>query len=204
MAPLYKRLPRDFKNNLGKYLGIFLLMTFAIAFTSGFLGAAASIADICDGMRDKYNVEDFYLTTMDEMDDDDIAAVEDMGMTLYENFSRDVVMHVPDDDRDISLRVFRNRGEEFDQACYAEGRAPENDHEIALDRVFCQNHGLAVGDTVEVEGEEYTLSGIVTLAGRVYASPSTSTGARPARPWFWQKARSRAVSWSFSGARPSA
>ena len=163
MAPLYKRLPRDLKNNLGKYLGIFVLMSFAIAFTSGFLGAAASIVDICDGMRDKYNVEDFYLTTMDEMSEDDIAAVEDFDLTLYENFSRDVVMHVPDDDRDISLRVFRNRGEEFDQAAYAEGRAPETDHEIALDRVFCQNHHLSVGDTVEVEGEDYALSGIVTL-----------------------------------------
>lgn len=163
MAPLTKRLPRDFKNNLGKYLGIFFLMAFAIAFTSGFLGAAASISDICDSMRDTYNVEDFYLTTMDEMEADDIAAVEDMGMTLYENFSRDVEMHVADDDREISLRVFKNRGEEFDQACYAEGRAPETDHEIALDRIFCQNHGLALGDAVEVEGEDYTLVGIVTL-----------------------------------------
>ena len=97
MAPLYKRLPRDLKNNLGKYLGIFVLMSFAIAFTSGFLGAAASIADICDGMRERYNVEDFYLTTMDEMSEHDIAAVEDFGLTLYENFSRDVVMHVEDD-----------------------------------------------------------------------------------------------------------
>ena len=35
-SPLAKRLPRELRNNLGKYLGMFLLLTLAIAFTSGY------------------------------------------------------------------------------------------------------------------------------------------------------------------------
>ena len=51
-SPLRKRFPRELKNNLGKYLGIFLLMSVTIALTSGFLLAAHSIAVIID---DIYN-----------------------------------------------------------------------------------------------------------------------------------------------------
>ena len=173
MAPLSKRLPRDLKNNLGKYLGIFVLMALATAFTSGFLASAASIDDILKGMRERYNVEDFYLTTMYEMDDDDIAAIEDYGCTVFENFSRDVAFEVPGDTRAMTVRLYRNRGEDIDQVVYAEGRAPEADGEIALDRVFCSNHRLEVGDTVQVVGEKFELVGIMTLSDYVVTYKSS-------------------------------
>ena len=57
-SPLSKRFPREFKNNLGKYLGIFLLMSVSIAMTSGFLLAAHSIETIMDEMPEKYHIED--------------------------------------------------------------------------------------------------------------------------------------------------
>ena len=174
MSPLSARLPRDFVHNLGKYLGIFLLMAFSVAFTSGYLSAAASIKDMCDGMRDRYNIEDLYLTTLYEMDDEDVHALEAMGMSVYENFSRDVPMEVDGYDGDISVRVYRNRGEAFDQAVYNEGRAPEKAGEVALDRVFCQNHNLSVGDTVTIAGNEMELVGIMVLTD--YTATYKSSG----------------------------
>ena len=54
MTPLAKRLPRELRRNIGKYLGIFLLMCGSIALTSGFLLAAHSIGCLIDGMRDAY------------------------------------------------------------------------------------------------------------------------------------------------------
>ena len=63
MTPLARRLPRELRNNLGKYLGIFLLMTGSIALTSGFLLAAHSIGCIIDSMRDEYAIEDGRVTT---------------------------------------------------------------------------------------------------------------------------------------------
>lgn len=53
MTPLASRLPRELKHNIGKYLGIFLLMCGAIALTSGFLLAAHSIGSIIDEMCDE-------------------------------------------------------------------------------------------------------------------------------------------------------
>lgn len=63
MSPLARRLPRELKHNIGKYLGIFLLMCASVALTSGFLLAAHSITQIIDGMRDEYAIEDGRFTT---------------------------------------------------------------------------------------------------------------------------------------------
>ena len=63
MTPLASRLPRELRNNIGKYLGIFLLMCGAIALTSGFLLAAHSIGSIIDEMRDEYTIEDGRVVT---------------------------------------------------------------------------------------------------------------------------------------------
>ena len=77
MTPLARRLPRELRNNLGKYLGIFLLMTGSIALTSGFLLAAHSIGRIIEGMRDEYAIEDGRVTTSFEATSAQLKAAED-------------------------------------------------------------------------------------------------------------------------------
>ena len=67
MTPLAKRLPRELRRNIGKYLGIFLLMCGSIALTSGFLLAAHSIGCLIDDMRNAYTIEDGRVTTSFEL-----------------------------------------------------------------------------------------------------------------------------------------
>lgn len=91
MTPLAKRLPRELRRNIGKYLGIFLLMCGSIALTSGFLLAAHSVGCLIDDMRDAYTIEDGRVTTSFEATKDQLKAAEDAagdvgGVTLYKNF----------------------------------------------------------------------------------------------------------------------
>ena len=51
---------------------------------------------------------------------------------------------------------------EVDIASYCEGTKPQEDDEVAIDRVFAKNNGLAVGDKVELDGRAYTICGIMT------------------------------------------
>ena len=162
-SPLTKRFPGELKNNLGKYLGMFLLLSLAIAFTSGFLVAASSIELIGNGMRDAYNTEDGHFATTFEADGKAIDAVEGLGCTVVEQFYIDAPLSFEGAQDGTQARVFPNRGER-NQAVYAQGRAPEADDEIALDRVFCQNNELAVGDTVSLAGKQMTVTGIMTLS----------------------------------------
>lgn len=168
MTPLAKRLPRELRRNIGKYLGIFLLMCGSIALTSGFLLAAHSIGCLIDDMRDAYTIEDGRVTTSFEATKDQLKAAEDAagdvgGVTLYKNFSIDAIIKktAGDDGTKRTLRTYAHRTK-VDIASYCEGREPKADDEVAIDRVFATNNDLAVGDKVELEGRTYTICGIMT------------------------------------------
>ena len=162
-SPLRKRLPRELRSNLGKYLGMFLLLTLAIAFTSGFLVAASSIELIGTNMRTDYHTEDGHFATTFEADAKSIDAVEELGCTVVEQFYYDAPLAFPGATDGTQARAFVNRGVD-NQAVYSQGRAPENASEIALDRVFCQNNDLKLGDTVTLSGRDMSVTGIMVLS----------------------------------------
>ena len=68
--PLRKRLLRELKNDIGKYLVIFLFMTATIGFVSGFLVADESMLYAYDESFEKYNVENGNFTTEQKLTDD--------------------------------------------------------------------------------------------------------------------------------------
>ena len=163
MSPLNKRLPRELLHNLGKYLGLFLLMTMAIAATSGFLVAASSIQRVQEEAPERYHVEDFHFVTQFEMKKTDISAVEELGGTLYKDFCSDVALSVPGNAEEMTVRLIEER-DEVNLGYYFAGQPPAAADEIALDRCFCANNGLQVGDTLTVNGQEVTLTGIMSLS----------------------------------------
>ena len=55
--PLRKRLPRELKGELGKYLVVFILMVASIGFVSGFLVADNSMLIAYNEGFEKYNIE---------------------------------------------------------------------------------------------------------------------------------------------------
>ena len=171
-SPLRKRFPRELKNNLGKYLGIFLLMSVTIALTSGFLLAAHSIGVIIDDMPEKYSIEDARFTTAFEATDEQLDAAADAasdagtgGADIFRNWSFDADFNHAqgDDGRDRTLRVYQHRTQ-VDLAAYADGRVPEAADEVAIDRVFATNNGISVGEEVELFGQRFTVCGIMTTS----------------------------------------
>ena len=180
MTPLARRLPRELKHNIGKYLGIFLLMCGAIALTSGFLLAAHSIGCLIDNMRDEYTIEDGRMITAFEATDAQLEAAEDAadgvgGVTFFKNFSIDAAIKKPagDDGTKRTLRTYAHRTE-VDIASYCEGTEPQEDDEVAIDRVFAKNNGLAVGDTIELCSRTYTICGIMTQPDSQALFPNNS------------------------------
>lgn len=170
MGPLIKRLPRELVHNIGKYLGIFLLMAVSIALTSGFLLAAHSISVIIDDMPETYVIEDGRFTTAFEATDEQLDAVRDAasdsgGMELYKNYSFDASFEKTQGDnaRNCTVHMFEHRTQ-VDLAAYAQGGEPQAADEIAIDRVFATNNDVSMGDTVALNGVEFRVVGIMTLA----------------------------------------
>ncbi len=168
--PLMKRLPREFKSELGKYIVIFAFMIIVIGFVSGFLVAAGSIIKIYDESFEKYNIEDGNFELNAEANALTLETIEQDGnVRVYENF----YMERETEAFDSKLRIYKNR-EEIDRVCLMKGALPTGEREIAIDRMYADNNSLDVGSTLTVGGKELTVSGLVALSdySALYASPS--------------------------------
>ncbi|MGN0245173.1 MAG: ABC transporter permease [Lachnospiraceae bacterium] len=93
-----------------------------------------------------------------ELDDPDFEAVP---VTIYENFYRNEEEDNNNDGvADGTVRVYAVT-QEVNLACLMEGRFPEAEDEIAIDRMHADNAGIEVGDTVTVGGQSYQVVGLI-------------------------------------------
>ena len=157
--PLRKRILRELRDELGKYLVIFLLLTATIGFVSGFLVADGSMLAAYEEGFSFYNIEDGYFDLAQKANKAQVKTIQGWGVQLYENF----YVEKPLTNGSI-LRVFAPR-EQVDRVCLMSGSLPQTADEVAIDRMYADNNGLAPGDTLETEdGRHWTVSGLVALS----------------------------------------
>lgn len=156
--PLNKRLFRELTGDIGKYLVIFLLLIGSISFVSGFLVADNSMIKAYDESFEKYNIEYGNFRTDEMLESRQIDAIEENGVSVYENFFVEEPVS-----NGSTMRIFINR-EEVNKVCLMEGDMPESSDEIAVDRMYADNNKISVGDSLEVSGKELTVSGLVALS----------------------------------------
>lgn len=140
--PLRKRLLRELKSEFGKYAVIFLLLAGTISFVSGFLVADGSMLKAYNEGFTKHNIEDGNFQTKKKMNKAQERSVQEFGITVYDNFYTERSLN-----NDTTLRVFENRSE-VNTVCLMEGKMPESEDEIAIDRMYADNNNLKVGDTI--------------------------------------------------------
>ena len=82
--PLWRRIPKELKDDFGKYIVIFLFMVITTGMVSGFMVAGESMKKTYDNTFDKYNVEDGHFDLSGEASSDMMSAIEDEGVKLYD------------------------------------------------------------------------------------------------------------------------
>lgn len=171
--PLCRRIPKELKDDFGKYIVIFLFMVITTGMVSGFLVAGESMKQTYDQSFDKYNVEDGHFALNSEATDDMKKAIEDEGVTLYDMpyYDLDMSIKKSDDKTDNTsadgerrtLRIFEVR-HEVNRMCTMKGSLPDSDDELAIDRMFAENNDIEIGDELEVGGRDYKVCGYVALS----------------------------------------
>ena len=156
--PLRKRLPRELKSELGKYLVVFLLMIATIGFVSGFLVADGSMLIAYNESFDKYNVEDGNFSTGEKVYRGQKEAIEELGVKVYENYYIEDALT-----NGSTMRFFKNRAE-VNKVCLMEGEIPAGTGEMAVDRMYADNNNLKVGDTLSDGKKEWEITGLVALS----------------------------------------
>ena len=158
--PLHKRFPRDLRDEIGKYLVIFLFLLGMIGATSGFLVASGSMSAAYDESFEKYNIEDGNFELAAEAEPELLEELEQEGkVKIYPNW------YIEEETKEVesTLRIFKDRTE-VDLICLMKGKMPEKENEIAIDRMYADNNDLAVGDRLTVGGKELEITGFVALS----------------------------------------
>lgn len=156
--PLRKRLLRELKSEAGKYLVIFLLLVGSIGFVSGFLVADGSMIKAYNEGFEKYNIEDGNFRLAEKANKAQKKAIQELGITLYDNFYAEEALT-----NGSTMRIFSDR-QEVNLACLMEGSMPQNAGEIAIDRMYADNNHLHVGDTLNSAARSWTVTGLVALS----------------------------------------
>lgn len=157
-SPLRKRLLRELRSEFGKYLVIFILLTFTIGFVSGFLVADGSMIVAYDESFAKYNIEDGHFTLNNPLNRAQKKSIEALDVTLC-----DISYYEEALDNDSTMRIFQNRTQ-MNLACLMDGAFPTAPGEIAIDRMYADNNDLQVGDEIRSAERTYTVTGLVALS----------------------------------------
>ena len=189
--PLWRRIPKELKEELGKYIVIFLFMVITTGMVSGFMVAGESMKKNYDNTFDKYNVEDGHFDLSDEASDNMKDNIEDEGVKLYDmsyyelpmskigsdsdgnsgnvegnaETKDDTVNFVNDaaDDGGRTLRIFAPR-HDVNKMCLMDGEFPVGTDEIAIDRMYAVNNDIEIGDDIKVGDKVYSVCGFVAFS----------------------------------------
>ena len=164
--PLNRRLPRELKGEMGKYMVIFLFMILTIGFTSGYFVANSSMLQASEESYDKYNIEDGHFVVKDEISASLQRKLEQEDVKIYKDFYKEEAVDTDNDGKsDGSIRVFAER-EKVNLICVMKGSMPKGKAEIAVDRMYADNNDLKVGDTLKSQSGKQTwkITGLVALS----------------------------------------
>ena len=159
--PLLKRVPRELRKDLGKYIALFLFMSMMIGLVSGFLVADGSMIRAYKDSFTKFNIEDGHFNCDLKLTKTAVRNIEDEDVRLYEMFYKDKTATWKGEQK--TVRLYRPR-KEVNGVDVMEGRLPEKNGEIAVDRLFAENNGMAIGDRIKIEGQKLTVTGLVALS----------------------------------------
>ncbi len=155
---LRKRIPREIRENFFRYLALFAMIVFCMYIIIALVDAAETIIQGTERNQEKTHVEDGQITVFTRLTDAQLQTIENLGVTIEEHICFDVTL----EDNSV-LRMFRTR-EKIDLLTLDHGREAATDSEIVLEKRYCEEHGIKVGDAIRISGIDFTVTGIGTTA----------------------------------------
>lgn len=150
---LSKRVLRDIRENLLRYLALFFLVALVMYMVVAIVGAAETIMQGTKESGRIHHREDGQFGVFVPLTDDKITQITEKGVTLQRDFSMD--FHLGQS----TLRVYQAR-ETVDLFVPSQGSEVPAQGEILLEQHYAEKHELGLGDTLTVGGRDFTVSGI--------------------------------------------
>ena len=155
---LRKRIWRDFKSNLPRYLALSLLIILAMYLVVSLVGAAETIIRGSENADSRQCVEDGDFSLFVPMKDEEMEDLEADGVTIEPQFYMDYEI-----DEDHTIRIFANR-DEVNRIDLVKGTLAEKKNELVVERQFAEKNDISAGDVITFGGREFTVTGIGTTS----------------------------------------
>lgn len=164
---LRKRFPREIMANLFRYISLFFMIALCMYIVIALVDAAETVIGGTNKNQADSNLEDGQFTVFTPLLDKQIEEIESKGVTIEPHMSYDIDM----EDGSV-LRIFKNR-EKIDLVVLdvygvnnkisrygTDPRPAETANEVVLEKRYCEEHDISVGDSIKIGKEDYLVTGI--------------------------------------------
>ncbi|MBR3057096.1 MAG: ABC transporter permease [Clostridiales bacterium] len=168
---LNKRLLRDLKSNLGRYLALMFMIFLGIYIVVGIVGSAEIIIDGTEKWKEKNQVEDGQFSVFLPLSEEQEKELTSKGTSVEMMSSMD--LRASDGSE---LRVFAVR-EKIDLIMLDEGCLPSSENEVVLEKNYARVHDLSIGDSITIENSAFSVVGTGSVPDydqmlKTFASPA--------------------------------
>ncbi len=158
--PLFKRLKREFKHDIVKYIVMFLFLMLPIALCAGYMIGNDSMIRTYHESFNKYNLEDGHFVLKDEINDNLKTKIENNeSITIYNLNYKDELTN-----NSHTIRIYNlDDRKDINKWCIHEGTLPSKDNEISLDRLYMDNNKLKINDKIIINNKEFIIKSSISL-----------------------------------------
>lgn len=150
---LSKRVLRDIRENLLRYLALFFLVAMVMYMVVAIVGASETIMQGTEESAAVHHREDGQFGVFVPLTDSEVTQITDKGVTVQQDFSLDFHQG------QAALRIYQAR-EKIDLFAPEQGAELPMQGEILLEQHYAEKHELGLGDTLTVGGRDFIVAGI--------------------------------------------
>ncbi len=154
---LNKRIIRDLKANFARYLALLLMIIAGMFIIIAIVGAAETIIMGTHSLVAENKIEDGQFSVFIPLTEEQETTFSDSGVTIEKMFSADMKM-----EDGSTLRLMKVR-EKINLIHLDNGTLPTGTGEAVIEKRYSEEHGISIGDSVEISGVSLAVTGIGTV-----------------------------------------
>ncbi len=151
---LRKRVLRDLKANLLRYLALAFLIILCMYLIVSLVGAADTIIKGVDRCAKENKLEDGEFTVFVPLAEGEISKLTDQGISIEKMFYLDYLQA-----GSSTIRIFQNR-EKINLIDLDEGTLAKQKNEVVLEKRYAKEHHLSIGSQITIGDRVFQVTGI--------------------------------------------
>lgn len=150
---LNKRIIREFKENISKYLGLIILVLISSMLIVGFANSTDCIIGTGEKAALENNLEDGEFYVNDQLNHMTIEKIKALGVTIEENFYVDYKIY-----ENQTIRLFKER-KNINKISINKGSNLNKEHQIVLDEHFGETNKYKLLNNLAIENKNFKIVG---------------------------------------------